>query len=532
MSDLNRVYVAMADVRLWFKIQSNEDLYLSDIPSLIPLRWNYFKSEWQFIKQSLIDSADTYFDPDTLKFQIEEFSKFIESQRNVIGVSNPLSGDTSFYRFYSIYDNILVNSINLTNEEESIVRSAIEKTTAYSKQDFVSRKNIVRDYRDKLADIYTLNDEDYNLAYGRSSVPSQTPPTIVNSNELLNFHKFINTVDFILANLYAVDTALDPFAIARANANNPEVNIGQYAGGKMVRLQYGESLQDLADRFFNDRSRWIDIALANGLKPPFIDEIGERLSLLSNGNSNQINIAPTDLGGNLNIEKLYINQPVFLKSDVELFADQRSVISIKEVPVSGEIILELDGEANLDKYKTIDNAYIRIYKPNTTNSQFYTLIPTEAPPTNARQEETPWFLAKSADDEKNAKIDFGLSEGGDLNFSTNGDLSLSYGLGNAIQAIKLKMVTELGSLRYHPEYGLINVIGSSNNDIEDVKQLIISSISDQVAADPRFDRLETLTVDYIVGSTNSSAAGLAISLTVRLAGSQTILPISFTVNYR
>lgn len=532
MSDLNKVYVAMADIRLWFKIQSNEDLYLSDVPSLIPLRWNYFKSEWQFIKQSLIDSADSYFDPDTLKSQIEQFSNFIESQRNVIGVSNPLSGDTSFYRFYSVYDNLPINSINLTNEEDAILRDVIAKTTAYSKQDFVSRRNTIRDYRDKLADIYTLSDSDYNLAYGRSSVPSQTPPTIVNSNELLNFHKFIGTIDFILANLYAVDTALDPFAIARANANNPEIDIGQYAGGKMVRLQYGENLQDLADRFFNDRSKWIDIALANGLKPPFVDEIGERLNLLSNGNSNQINISPTDLSGNLNIEKLYINQPIFLKSDIELFPDQRSVISIKEVPVSGEIILELDGEANLDKYKTADNAYIRIYKPNTTNSQFYTLIPTVDPPTNPRQEETPWFLAKSADDEKNAKIDFSLSEAGDLNLSTNGDLSLSYGLSNATQAIKLKMVTELGSLKYHSDYGLINVIGSSNSNIEDIKELIVASISDQVAADPRFDRLETLTVDYLVGTTSTSAAGLAISLTVRLAGSQTILPISFTVNYR
>lgn len=532
MAVIDAAYAAMADINMWLKLQSGDDIKLSDAPSIIPLRWPYFKNNWNFIKQDLQDRAYDYFDPDFLLSQVEEFSTFIDSQRNINGATNPLAGAEILHRFYAIFDSLNVNSVDMTNEEEQVLEALQAKISAFSKRDFVERKNIIRDYRDRLSDIYTLADDDYNRAYSKSSVPSQTPATIVNINEIATMHEFLDNIDFILANLFAVDNALDPFAIARANANNPEVTIGQYSGGSLVRLKFGESLQDLARKYLGDRDRWIDIALANGLKPPYIDEIGERLELLSNGNGNQINIASTDQSGKLNIEKFYINQPIFLKSNVELFPDQRSIVSLKQIPVSGEIVIELDGDLDLSKYKVAEGAHVRIYAPNTVNSQFYVLIPTTNPPSNPRAEEIPWFLAKSSDDEKNAKIDFALSTQGDINFSPNGDLTLSYGLDNAVQALKMKMSVQLGELRRHTEYGLINVIGQKNNDITGLRSVLTDSINKQISADPRFSRVESISIEYLVTKdAPTGATGMAISLVARLAGSDTIIPISFTINY-
>lgn len=532
MSLLDETYTAMADVNLWLKLQTGDNLKLSDVPSIVPLRWDFFKQQWPFIKQNIIDGSSDYIDPDFLKQQVDDFSKFIESQRNVKASTNPLSGGDVFHTYYSIFDSIDIDIVNLSNEENDVLEALKARVNAFSKNDFVVRKNTIKDYRDRLVDIYGLNDTDYNNAYNRSSISAQSTATIPNLNEISIYHNFLNTIDFILSNLFAVDSAFDPFALAKANANNPEINVGQYASGQLVRLQFGESLQDLAQRYLGDRDKWLDIALANGLKPPFIDEIGERLSLISNATGNQINIAAIDLDGHLNIEKFYVNQPVFLKSNVEIFSDQRSIVSIKEIPISGEIILELDGESDLDKYKSADSAYIRIYKSSTTNSKFYTLIPNQSTLDNPRQEETPWFLSKNASDEKNTKIDINLNTSGDLSFSSNGDLFLSYGLDNAIQAIKLKMVTELGSLKQHPEYGLVNVLGLNNADTNDIRDLLSSSIRDQVESDPRFDRLESISVDYIVGTTNNSPSGFSISIVARLAGSSTVVPISFSVDYR
>jgi hypothetical protein len=284
-------------------------------------------------------------------------------------------------------------------------------------------------------------------------------------------------------------------------------------------------------RYLDDPNKWIDIAIANGLKPPYIDEVGTQIPLLSNGNNNKINIAGIDSMGQLNIDKLYINQPVFLQSSTQIVADQRLIIDIRQVPVSGEIILELDGNSDLVRYQIADNAYVRVYQPNTINSSFYVLIPSTDPLSEDRVDEVPWFLAKSAADEKLTKVDIAIDQNGEINFTTNNDIKISYGLDNAIQAIKLKIVTELGSLRYHPTFGLVNMLGQTNQDIDSVKDMIVESITDQIDIDPRFDRIETLDVEYTVnGGANEGASAIAIFLSVRLAGGDRIIPISFTVN--
>ena len=531
MATVNEAFKSIADVNLWFKLRGGDALTLADLPSFIPLRWTYFRDNWEFIKPDLIKNMSRTLDPDFLKKQIDDFGVFISAQRTSKAKINPFQDAAIFFKYYAVFDNLMIEAINLTNQEEKLIESEVARVTAFSKNNFLQAKKSVIDYHDRLADTYGLSDADYNKAFNKSSIPPQISATIVEANLLLTLQASIKTIDFILSNLFAVDQALDPFALARANANNPQVNIGQYKSGSLVKMNYGESLESLATRYLGDPNKWIDIAIANGLKPPYIDEVGQRISLLSNGSGNQINLAGTDINGNLNIDKLYINQPVFLQSTTEVVVDQRTIISLRQVPVSGEIILELDGARDMDRFKTLNQAYVRVFAPNTVNSSFYVLIPSQTPLPDDRQDEVPWFLAKSAQDEKRAKIDLAIDDSGELQFTTNGDVKLSYGLDNAIQAIKLKIITELGSLRYHPSFGLVNVLGNKNTNIDSIRDLLTQSILGQIEADSRFDRVEDLAVDYLVNSqTNQGVGAMAISMSVRLAGGSQVIPISFTVN--
>jgi hypothetical protein len=530
MAILSDVYNNIADVNLWLKINDGDDLVLADIPSLIPLRWTYLKDNWEFIKPALINTIASYSDPDFFNQQIADFSVFIEAQRNGSQKVNPLQDGSIFHKYYAIFDNLKIDDINLTNEETRIISNEIDRVKAFSKNNFLAAKKQITDYRDRTTDVYGLGDDDYNTTVNRSGVSAQITATVVEVNYLLSLQNILKTIDFILANLFAVDQAIDPFALARANANNPDINIGQYSSGRLVSLNFGESFDDLSNRFFGSPDQWIDIAIANGLKPPYIDEIGQQIPLLSNGAGNQVNLAGTDINGGLNIDKLYINQPIFLQSNIEVIADQRSIIAIKEVPISGEIILELDGEYDMSRYKTVDNANIRVFAPNTINSNFLILIPSTSPLPNDRKEETPWFLTKSSEDEKRAKVDLSINDAGDISFGPNGDFKLSYGLDNAMQAIKLKIVTEFGSLRYHPKFGLVNVLGNKNSDVGGLKDMLTQSITNQVSDDSRFDRIETLSVDYLVdGASNTSVGAFIILMTVRLAGGSQVIPISFTI---
>jgi len=214
---------------------------------------------------------------------------------------------------------------------------------------------------------------------------------------------------------------------------------------------------------------------------------------------------------------------VFLQSDTVKLPDQRSIINIKEVPVSGEIVLELSGDTNLDIYKVNENAHIRVFKPNTINSNFMVLIPSPEPVTAKKPGDVPFFLQAAAEDEKLAGVDILLNDDFDIAFTSSSDIQLNFGLPNAVQAMQIKMLSEQGQNPRHPEFGLPVVIGTKLKDPDTVRQALITGITDMVEFDDRFERIERLDVRVIRGQAN-------IALLVRMAGSGSLVPISFTIN--
>jgi hypothetical protein len=520
-----KAFESSANLSLWFKVTAGDPLNLADVPEVIALRWNYFRDNWGFLKNRYLNQANSFFDPDYYRYSIDLFSDFVDKQRAQTTDTNPLSNNLTYYTFYPVFDTILVSDIELTYQEAVIVEKKKQKVQSFSKNDFLQIKSNLVFFRDHLADLSGLSDHTYNGIYDRGTTQSQTNATLSNLNLMLVIQKQITAVNFILSNLFAIDAVVDPFSLAKLNANNPDVDIGQHKSGFLVKLHYKEDLQGLATRYFGDPNKWIDIAIANGLKEPYIDETGEQLSLLANGNGNQINITAKDPAGNSNIAKLSINQFVELQSDTLPFASQRIITALKEIPVSGEIVITLNGEANLGQYLLVDNASIRVFKSNTANSSQFILIPSPQPLPTQRVDEVPWFQSSSAADEKRTKIDLAIDDNGSLMLTSNGDVALNYGLSNAIQAIKLKLQTEVGTNRYHPEFGLVNVVGTKNLDITGIKTLLVNSITAQIQSDGRFDRVESLSIER--DSQNPTC--LLINLSVRLAGGSTVIPISFSL---
>lgn len=526
--DFQNSLESISDLSLWYKINGNEPLYMSDVPEIIRLRWTYFRDNWEFIKDKYVQAIPTYEEPEFLRANIDTFGEFIESQRVSNHNRNPFDNEDVLLRFFPIFDTTLINSVNLTFEEQQIVDNKTNRVNSFTRGDFLVIRGLLQQERDALADKANATDEDYNRVFDRSPQAGRVSIKNRDINKMYELQESIKAVDFTLANSFSLETsAVDPFALARANANNPEIEIGEYASGTLTKLNYGEDLQALARRTLGDADRWIDIAIANGLKPPYIDEVGEKLFIISNASGNQINLSGTDDDNNLNVDKLSVGQILLLQSDVETFPEQRSILNIREVPISGELIVELNGEPDLDRYKISEGAHIRIFKQNTINSSFYILIPSEDPLDDNLKGDTPWFLRSSDTTEKRQKVDIFLDENGDMGFDPTGDLQLSYGLENAVQAIKLKMQTEAGELRRHGDFGLIPLSGISNSDMTTVKQILTESIVSNITADERFASINRLDIVY---SNEGGATVLGITLVVQLAGSGQLVPISFSVN--
>jgi len=529
--DFESSLASMSDLGLWFKINSNEPMTMFDISEIIRLRWPYFRDNWEFIKDNYVNAILTYNDPDQLKIHINLFSEFIGSQRVSTNSRNPFDNENILLRFYTIFDSTLINSINLTYEEQQIVDKKINRVSSFTRGDFLIIRSQLQKERDILADKANSTDNDYNRVFDRSPQTGRVSLKNKDINKMYEIQESIKSIDFILANAFSLKTsAIDPFALARQNANNNNVEIGEYASGSLTKLNYGEDLQSLAKRTLGDPNKWIDIAIANGLKAPYIDEVGEKLNLISNASGNQINISGLDSNNNLNIDKLSVGHILLLKSDVQTFPEQRSILNITEVPISGELILELDGEPNLDKYKISEGANIRIFKQGTINSGFFVLIPSENSINDNMKGNTPWFLKTNNVTEKRQKVDMFLSESGDLTLDPTGDFQLSYGLENAIQAIKLKMIIEAGELRRHPEHGLTPLAGSVNNDIESTKQILTDSIVSNIEIDERFASISRLDIEYASTLNENNAVAFGITLVVQLSGSGQLVPITFSVN--
>ncbi len=257
--------------------------------------------------------------------------------------------------------------------------------------------------------------------------------------------------------------------------------------------------------------------------------MGEKINLISNASGNQINIAGIDTNNELNIDKISVGQVVLLQSDTQTFPEQRSILNITEIPISGEIIIELSGEDDLDKYKLSENAHIRIFKQNTTNSSFFILIPSTDVLDDTDTDQVPFFLSSSDEVERRQKIDLNIDDKGEINFDSTDDLQLSFGLENSVQAVKLKLSIEQGELRRHSEHGLVPLAGQTNKDVGLLKEVLIDSITSMIAADERFSRVERLDVRYTNPVNSTTATGFNVLLVVRLAGSGQLVPITFSV---
>lgn len=517
MSEITKKYPSLADVyrdlTLFFKMDGSLAYSLSDFALVAEGRWDYFRNNWDFIKLGYFNKINALSDTPVkvnAKQQYIDFTELIESNRT--SSQNPLSNRDNFRRFKDLFDIILINDLNVTQAEQVIIDRDLQRISALQKEDFYEMRERVRITHDKATDSFGLGDTTYDTLLERVGGPQILTFSFDNYPILSSLMDLVNQITFLIPTRLVRDETPDPFEIIRRALNNPEIPISSYSSGFLIPFPAGSSLEKLAQKYLGDPDRGLEIATANGLKFPYIDEVGRKVFLLINGISNLVIVELNEM------PNFFVDQEVLVGSDGKPLT-RRKVISLEEDKNNDQLLITLSGDSDLSDYTTVQRAYAYIYAPYTVNSDKYIMIPTNGTgefPINAQE---PWFVKELSSDVKNMGVDLALGSDGDLVINNSGDLSCVFGYANAAQALNLKVQTKAGDLMRDPAFGMVEIAGNyKNSDINSV--LLTLLVDTAVSGDDRFDGVEAL--GYTITDTS-----VFINTTIRLKGSSGSIPLTF-----
>jgi hypothetical protein len=415
-------------------------------------------------------------------------------------------------RYYEFFEALDLGLMNLNQDQQDIIDNEAETVRAFTVEDFKEIKETIKDLTQGIADRYGAIDPEYAELYDLPTPRTRVTPMSIEENEILAaLYEVIQGLDYLTANKFINNQQFEsPLEYVGGLADESGIAFSLSNSKYLAPVPFNKTIEQISQRYLKDANRWIEIATLNNLKSPYIDEEGFTRSFLSNGDGRQFNIDSN--------EELYVGQKINLSSNiVPIFI--RKIQNIEKITDSNYLIT-VDGLDNLSILKTSEDAKMVAFLPGTVNSQNMIYIPSdEAAPDGDDTFNIPYL----EEDELSglSKIDWLLTDTGDLALDATGDFRLANGLTNIVQAIRQKIVTKKGSLFAHPNYGLGVSPGTSHADI--LAGDIFDDMRDMIEQDPRFSGIERLILDI-------KGPVLSIKAEIALIGNRGLLPINFEVD--
>jgi hypothetical protein len=508
------------DFYIYIKLKNNRTLSMMDFPILLEAKWSFFKGNWIFIKdkyKTIIDSLPTNLYEESLfktklQKQFDQFSNLVS--HSVELQENPLSNTKTTSQYSDLFDIINIDVTPLSLSELAYVNDEKERISNLSYDDLVSIRSQLENKHDLFADKIGLGNEEYDKFANKTTGTKLIDYKLEDIQTLNSYRKLIRMVEGRIITPKTIDTYNDPFESMKRCLNNPEIIMNKNTGGFVIPFPSGTSLERLAVKYLGDANRWLEIAIANGLQAPFVDEVGRSVSLIANGSQDKIIVG----GGEKT--NLFIGMSVWISSDLRPI-EKRAITNKNYNETFNTLTLTLSGNPNLNRFAIIHRSQIMHYAKNTVNGTQFILIPTnDATETNPLNRKANYLMKDLSPSMRQMGTDLRVSDDGDLVFDRGGDLAIASGMIAASQIIRLKFDITAQELLQHPTIGFpdfINKIKKNQDPTTEITNFIQSTIN----SDSRFAGVGR--IDIVVdGGTIRVATEVMIS---DKAG--TIVPITF-----
>lgn len=412
-------------------------------------------------------------------------------------------------RNFTLMDQVPLYSLGLSPAQQLKLEKIIEDASKITVDDLKTFRSVIEDLTLQLSNNFGAGSSYFAQIYSKPTPNVRIQPMTLDEYDILkSLYDVLQCFDILSATTEIDDrnkqTNMDYIA---GLADGAGIAFGVPNSKIQAPVPFGMTMEAIAARYLGSASRWLEIATLNNLRAPYIDENGFKLPLLSNATGRQITVASD--------ENLYVGQRVVLYAAGEV-PSARRILGIDRLSDTS-FLISLDGEPNLDNFLISDGAYLQAYLPGTVNSQQKIFLPSDI---EVPQDPNIIIPSSTASDPLVglSKVDWLLTESGDVAVNSFGDLRYASGMTNLIQAIKLKIGTPKGSVLLHPEYGLGIRSGIINSQV--TAQGIYDSIANMIEEDPRFQALDSLQIQI-------DGPVLTINLAVQLAGQQGVFPLTF-----
>lgn len=414
--------------------------------------------------------------------------------------------------FFDTLDSLDIDSLPLTPDQRDRIQNEIELASLTTVDTFNTIKTELLNTALLISNNYGAGDEVYSTIYNRPPPKQRSTPLTIEETEVITaVFESISALDELTASRFFDDLKIEsPLDYVGGLAADAEIDFETSGAKILVPVPFGLTIEQIAARYLRDANRWLEIVTLNRLRLPYIDEVGFSYKLLSNGSGRQVTVNDQD-------RRLFIGQfVVFSSSNVPSF--RRKIINVERISDTNYLVT-VDGDSDLEKLTTLASASLKGYAPGTVNSQNQIFIPSDGTP----PEDDLVNLPKRFQEDnlaKISKVDWLLTDNGDLAINQAGEIQLAGGLTNLIQALRLKLRTKKGTLLQDLDYGLGLEHGISTADVESGE--LVQSLNKLIQDDSRFDGINRLNI-RIQGST------MFVDLSVNLAGGSGVLPITFEV---